>query len=538
MSFTCSDALSTIQECAGPVVLDKDGTGLGATGKATDKADNEASATVGNIKIDSKAPKSDADLDCTLKNGYCRGRSATVNITATDPAPAEGITTSGVKEIKYRVNGGDVTTVSDSTATVNVQLTGSGMATVEFWAGDNAGNYETANKVEIKYDTIAPTITHSQAGNAAGWSNADISVRFRAEDDTDGSGLDKDTVMCGQSPAAAEGTVSTDPSNAKVLNCDTSWKTETSGQLLKAQADDLAGNTGTDSVTVKLDKTAPTIAAKVVNEDGTPREPNANGWYNSAARVRFTCSDALSGIATCPADVVVTTNGANQEVIGTAEDKADNKATAKLTVNVDSVKPTLTSVSVKDGAIYILAAVPSATCEATDSDSGLDGACSVTVTGGSANGVGTFNFTATAKDKAGNTTTQSGSYTVIYNVVYGTAFFLQPINDTAHTTGLTTSVFKAGSTVPVKFQLKDANGKVVQANSAPLWVTPAKGSATSEPISEELYGDVATSGTTYRWDGQQYIYNWASPKNGNGYYWRVGVKLDDNRTYAVHIGLR
>jgi hypothetical protein len=29
-----------------------------------------------------------------------------------------------------------------------------------------------------------------------------------------------------------------------------------------------------------------------------------------------------------------------------------------------------------------------------------------------------------------------------------------------------------------------------------------------------------------------------SPKNGAGYYWRIGVKLDDGTTQTVNIGLR
>ena len=104
-------------------------------------------------------------------------------------------------------------------------------------------------------------------------------------------------------------------------------------------------------------------------------------------------------------------------------------------------------------------------------------ACTVTVTGGNANGVGTFTWTATAKDNAGNTTTITGTYTVTYRF----DGFLQPINDTAHQVGVSTSMFKAGSTVPVKFQLKNAAGTVVQPASAPDWITPVKGPPPQPP---------------------------------------------------------
>ena len=46
--------------------------------------------------------------------------------------------------------------------------------------------------------------------------------------------------------------------------------------------------------------------------------------------------------------------------------------------------------------------------------------------------------------------------------VYRFDGFLQPINDTAHQVGTSTSIFKAGSTVPVKLVLKDAAGNLVQ----------------------------------------------------------------------------
>jgi hypothetical protein len=101
-------------------------------------------------------------------------------------------------------------------------------------------------------------------------------------------------------------------------------------------------------------------------------------------------------------------------------------------------------------------------------------------------------------------------------------------------------VFKAGSTVPAKLQLMRADGTIVQANAAPQWFTPIKGPGISTAVDESVYGDPATSGSTYRWDavGQQYIYNWGTAKSQANSYWRVGVMLDDGQTYFVNIGLR
>src|SRR5262249_45531207 len=116
--------------------------------------------------------------------------------------------------------------------------------------------------------------------------------------------------------------------------------------------------------------------------------------------------------------------------------------------------------------------------------------------------------------------------------------FLQPINDTAHQQ-LAMSVFKAGSTVPVKLQLKDITGNVVQAANLPVWVNPQNVGTTSAPIDESVYTDQPSSGSAFRWDatGQQYIYNWQTPKNA-GQVWRICAKFDDLQQQCVNIGLK
>jgi hypothetical protein len=99
-------------------------------------------------------------------------------------------------------------------------------------------------------------------------------------------------------------------------------------------------------------------------------------------------------------------------------------------------------------------------------------------------------------------------------------------------------VFKAGSTVPVKFQLKNSAGVVVSSSAAPVWLTPVKGSAMTAAVDESVYAVSADSGSVFRFDAtaKQYIYNWKTGSGGN--YWRIGVLLEDGQTYFVNIGLR
>ncbi|MET0887192.1 MAG: PxKF domain-containing protein, partial [Mycetocola sp.] len=241
------------------------------------------------------------------------------------------------------------------------------------------------------------------------------------------------------------------------------------------------------------------------------------------------------GVATCPDPAILSANGVNAAG-GTVTDKAGNTATVSVGgIKIDQEKPTLTTANVNvQGGTFTLGSAPAATCTATDSYSGV-ASCTVTVTGGNATGVGTIGYTATAVDKAGNSTTITGTYRIIYRF----SGFLQPINDTAHQVGVSTSIFKAGSTVPVKFQLRNANGGLVQAATAPVWTTPVKGSSMSAPVDESVYTVASDSGSTFRYDAaaQQYIYNWKTGSAG-GNYWRIGVTLDDGQTYYVNIGLR
>jgi hypothetical protein len=55
-----------------------------------------------------------------------------------------------------------------------------------------------------------------------------------------------------------------------------------------------------------------------------------------------------------------------------------------------------------------------------------------------------------------------------------------------------------------------------------------------------VYGATTTPGGVFSWSGagQQYQYNWSTPKDGAGYFWRIGVALDDGTPQTVSIALR
>jgi hypothetical protein len=181
-----------VQERSEDTVLLEDGADQSATGTATDNAGNTNSAKVTGINIDSQAPQTTANNVCDEGNGWCRGESATVTLKAQDQ---RGL--SGVKEIRYVVNGGVEQVAAGASANVRVPLAAAtGEATVDYYAVDVAGNVEARGGVSLKYDNIAPSVssTVNPSSNAAGWNNSDTTVHFDATDDDGGSGVDLATV--------------------------------------------------------------------------------------------------------------------------------------------------------------------------------------------------------------------------------------------------------------------------------------------------------------------------------------------------------
>ena len=297
-----------------------------------------------------------------------------------------------------------------------------------------------------------------------------------------------------------------------------------------AGTSDFASASATARPTV-IDTTPPTIVAVAVPSPAT----GLNGWYKtSPVTVRFTCSDpGGSGIdpVACPADQALGGQGSASSTSQTVTDIAGNVSAASnvVTVKVDSVPPTINSITPNT---FILHGPTTVVANATDGGSGLASArCDALSTAT----VGPHTVTCTAIDNAGNATTQEMPYRVIYRV----DGFLQPIND-PNICGATCamSVFKGGSTVPVKFQLKDANGVIVQSTLTPAWYTPTRGVSSTLPISESTYSDTPTTGITYRWDGSsQYMYNWGTKGLATNAYWTIGVTLDDGTSHLVVVSL-
>jgi hypothetical protein len=235
--------------------------------------------------------------------------------------------------------------------------------------------------------------------------------------------------------------------------------------------------------------------------------PNAEGWNTSDVTVIWTAQDDTDGPLPGPPAVTLTAEGARQSTTSTPVcDAAGNCATGTLTgISIDKTPPQASITGVTNGAVYDLGNVPEARCEVADALSGPK-SCSIAVAGGAADGTGIFTVTAAATDVADNTGSTSISYVVNRPARYVWRGFEPPVNDTAHQTGTDVSVFKAGSTVPVKLTLYDQTGNVIQPTTPPQhWLTPAQGNSTSAPVNETVYSPPASSGTRRRSANQREV---------------------------------
>ncbi len=168
----------------------------------------------------------------------------------------------------------------------------------------------------VPSDTTPPVITPNVSGTLGsnGWYISDVQVSWSVVDD--------------------ESTVSSQ------TGCDAqSVTTDTNGITFTCQATS-AGGTDSQSVTIKRDATAPTIAF------ASRTAPNSNGWNNSNVAVEWTCADTTAGAVSPSVTTVLSTEGANQSALGICTDNAGNTAQNTQTgINIDKSAPQITFAS-------------------------------------------------------------------------------------------------------------------------------------------------------------------------------------------------
>jgi len=348
VTFACSDAASGISTCPPPVTTTSEGANQQVSGTAVDNAGNIATAAV-TLRIDKTAPAVSATVFPNPNANGWNNSPVTVSFAAVD-------TLSGI---------------APGTLTAPITLSADGTSLSAMGQSkDLAGNTGSVLRGGINIDTTAPTIdvVLSPPPNSSGLYSSPVTAHFVCADS--GSGI---------------------------TSCPLDEVFTTPGTEIVATGTvaDWAGNTASvtsDPFTIQLGK--PTITVTL-----SP-PANSNGWRSGAVTAHFICLENGSPLPGCPADQIVTTEGANQTVTGVVMDSFGQSASVSSELfNIDTTLPvaaaTLSPAPNADGWNHTPVSVHF-TC--TDTGSGVAN-CSADSTV-SADGVETL--VGSAVDNAGN----------------------------------------------------------------------------------------------------------------------------------------
>ena len=300
--------------------------------------------------------------------------------------------------------------------TLNVEGSNGQYCEAKSWAG------RAQAVMSLRRDTVAPTISAAPTAapnGSAGWYTIPVTVAYSCMDATSGlaTGCPPDQMLNQEGPAIS--------STAKT-------------------ARDFAGNSTTSNVvTVKIDRTFPTIVPRYTSQ------PNNNGWYNHDVVIEFDCADAVSGIrpGDCPISVTLSDEGANVTRTVPVHDVAGLQSSTTVVVNIDKTAPVIASIPLPVAVLLNgqYAVVPIV-------NDPISGVMSAGCTPLETQTVGQKTVTCTATDRAGNTASRSATYRVVYDVV--------PLSAPMSNPGQLYLV-EAPRSVPFEWRVRDANGVAI-----------------------------------------------------------------------------
>ncbi|MDJ1422443.1 MAG: PxKF domain-containing protein [Candidatus Methanoperedens sp.] len=507
------------------------------------------------------------------QNGWYKTNTVYLNVTDPD----------GIKYTNYSVDGGIWNSNPGSGLTLKTPVVLSdGNHSIQYYSVDTLGNTESTKTQEVKIDTTSPDINIQGVVDNSYYNNDVIpaititdtnpniqSITLNGAPYTSGTAISAE----GSYMLMASATDKAGNHNSKTLSftidktlpsitisgvidnsyynksitpiiaiTDTNPNTQsitlngtpyTSGTVISeegrytlvASATDKAGNSDSKTINFTIDKTSPTITGAATIS------PNANGWYNDSVVIHFTADDVLSGINSVTPDITLSTEGANQSATGTAIDKAGNSASFTVSgINIDKTAPTITINSPVNGNIYVLDQNLVTYWLVSDATSGIATAMGTYPSGSVIDtaSVGTKTFSVYAADNAGNTNIKNVTYYIGYNY----SEILPPIKPDE------SSIFKLGSTVPVKFQLWDASGNFVTDAVARFYISKVSTTVTGT-ILEPYIIETETTGNLFVYDpaSNLYQYNLGTKSLSTG-TWQIRIDIDDGSSKTVIISLK
>jgi hypothetical protein len=148
--------------------------------------------------------------------------------------------------------------------------------------------------------------------------------------------------------------------------------------------------------------------------------------------------------------------------------------------------------------------------------------------------LGSTTVTCTATDAHGNKATT----TFKVNVSYGWSGLLQPINTPTNMapSPYTQSIFKIGSTVPVKFKLTGASAGITDGNFYLKYIRTGTGDGLGE--TEVVATATGNTGTQFRYDATagQYIFNWSTKTISAGQAGNYEVRVYTDAAFTNLLG--
>jgi hypothetical protein len=365
-----TDATSQVASCSSPTYAGPDGANAVVHGTCTDNAGNSTASDF-SVQYDSTPP--------------------TVAVTPARPADHDGWYN---HPVSISWSGTDATSGNEScTAPLAYSGPDNGNASSGGHCTDRAGNTASPPALSFRYDATPPTATAlpSRPPDAGGWYNHRLTVDWSGSDPVSG------IASCSSYGYGGPDAASVQPSGV---------------------CTDKAGNSSaTAAFSFRFDATPPTGIAP------TPaRPPDHDGWYNHPLPVRWSGSDALSGIASCTTLSYAGPAAGATALSGSCTDQAGNTSgPSAFDLDYDQVPPVFARLGLTalDGRVHLRWRVSGAIHVTVTRSPGLDGAPASVLYDGSAaafidrkaaNYV-RYSYVVTAEDAAGNTLRRTASAT-------------------------------------------------------------------------------------------------------------------------------
>jgi hypothetical protein len=241
------------------------------------------------------------------------GRAASTPVPSCNGGGCGGWFRSNVT-VTWSYDQGGVTSAPGCGATSVTEDTGGTTLTCTVYAGTAF----FGNSVTVQKDSNPPSVNASIARepDANGWYTSPVSVSFSGDGGPSGISSCTSGTYSGPDGGAVQ---------------------------LSGSCTDGAGNTGSTTLTIKYDGTAPTVTP------APERPPDVDGWYNHPVKVSFSGQDGGSGVKECSPPVTYAgPDGNPAKLVGQCRDDVGHlSAPVAFELRYDSTKPARPAVKAK-----------------------------------------------------------------------------------------------------------------------------------------------------------------------------------------------